>query len=272
MRFLIISTGYNCAEFVKKNYASVLAQTYTNWKLVMISDGSTDGTHEEIFKLLPDKLRTEHNRQRMINGISIENQTGTKAFRCYPENLGAAFRRWHSIKKHATTGDVVVLLGMDDELMPNALSRIRQEYDAGKWMTYGNWQNQYGDTLHTIDPHFPLEFDDYTHATRNYRQVKYRSTAPNTFRKELFDKIRESDLKNPHPQGGWIMQTTESPVMFACLEMCGKDRIGLIKEPIYKYNMRSGGQMAKNRLGRENQERIYKHVTQLPKYNLYEHQ
>ena len=264
VRFLIISTGYNCEQFVKKNYASVLAQTYTNWRLIMISDGSDDGTPQVLFDLLPIDRRTDYNANRLRSDLPIESRDGRKVIKTCIGNLGAAFRRWHAIKKYAEAGDVVLLLGMDDELLPSALERIKQEYDAGKWMTYGNWQNQHGIGL---PPDFQLEFDEETHRSRNYRRVQYRSTAPNTFRKELFDKIRESDFIQDK---NWIMQTTESPVMFACLEMCGKQRIGVIRESIYLYNMRSKGQMAKKRLGRENQERIYNTIINLPKYPLHE--
>lgn len=243
MRFLIISTGYNCAEFVEKNYLSFANQTYTNWQAIMIDDGSTDET--------PQKLNAVPRHQ--IKVVYCKN------------NAGAAMRRYDAIRKYAQHDDVIVLVGMDDELKPNALERIKKEYDSGKWMTYGNWQNQHGVGL---PPDFPLTFDEATHAARDYRKVQYRSTAPNTFKKFLFDRISEDDFK---VDDQWIMQTTESPLMFACLEMCGKERIGVIRESIYIYNQRTGGQMAKKRLGRENQQRIYNEIINRPQYNLYEH-
>jgi len=81
MRFLIISTGYNCAQFVRKNYASVLAQTYTDWKLVMISDGSTDGTPQELFDLMPEDWRTEQNASRLRNNLPIKSNDGRKTLK-----------------------------------------------------------------------------------------------------------------------------------------------------------------------------------------------
>ena len=244
MRFLIISTGYNCEKFVERNHHSFLNQTYTNWHAVMISDGSTDETNTQLDLIGRNKVTVQYCK----------------------DNAGAAVRRYEAIHKYGLPGDVIVLVGMDDELLPNALDRIKKEYDAGKWMTYGNWQNQYGDML---PGSFALEFPEFIHKSRDYRTVQYRSTAPNTFKKILFDKINPNDFK---VNGQWIMQTTESPLMFACLEMCGKDRIGVIKESIYLYNQRTGGQMAKKRLGRENQVKIYNTIINLPKYELYESQ
>ena len=66
----------------------------------------------------------------------------------------------------------------------------------------------------------------------------YRSTAPNTFKKFLFDEIPDEDFK---VFGKWIDNATETELMFSCLEMCGKDRIGVITEPIYLYNRTRGG-------------------------------
>lgn len=244
MRFLIISTGYNCEKFVEKNYVSFLKQTYDNWQAIMIDDGSTDNTPKELDVVPRNKIKVQY----------------------YKDNQGAALRRYDAIQKYGQPDDVVVLVGMDDELKPNALERIKKEYDAGKWMTYGNWQNQYEVGL---PPDFKLEFDEETHRSRDYRKVQYRSTAPNTFRKFLLDKISPNDFK---VDGTWIGQTTESPLMFACLEMCGKERIGMIRDSIYIYNQRSKGQMAKKRLGRENQERIYNEIISRPKYKIYEEQ
>jgi len=240
-RFLIISTGYNCAEFVQKNYNSFQRQTYPNWHAIMISDGSTDDTNRELDTLPRNKITVQYCK----------------------DNAGAAVRRYEAIHKYGLPNDVIVLVGMDDELLPNALERIKKECDNGMWMTYGNWKNQHGIGLPSD---FQIEFDEETHRTRNYRQVKYRSTAPNTFRKFLFDKINPDDFK---VDGSWIMQTTESPVMFACLEMCGKERIGVIHDQIYLYNQRIK-KSAKNRLGRDNQDRIYQAVTNIKKYQLYE--
>jgi len=244
MRFLIISTGYNCAQFVEKNYHSFLNQTYTNWHAVMISDGSTDETNTQLDLIWRNKVTVQYCK----------------------DNAGAAVRRYEAIHKYGQPGDVIVLVGMDDELLPNALERIKKEYDAGKWMTYGNWQNQHGVGL---PPDFPLMFDEETHRSRDYRKVQYRSTAPNTFKKILFDKIRYEDFMVDNQ---WIKQTTESPAMFACLEMCGKDRIGVIRESIYLYNQRNKGMMAKKRLGRDNQVRIYNEIINRPKYAIYEQQ
>lgn len=209
LEFLIVVTGYNCQRYVEKCMLSVLSQTYPNFKAVFVSDGSTDGTEKELQK----------HRSRNIE------------FMIKSKNEGAAKGRWEAIKEYAKKDEtVIVLVGMDDQLRPHALHRIAQEYYVRKWMTYGNWVNQNGRGL---PKDFQLHFDDATHANRDYRKVLYRSTAPNTFKRFLFDQIPESDFKIG---GRWINSATEGELMFSCLEMCGRDRIGVIEQPIYMYN------------------------------------
>lgn len=207
MRFEIICTGWNCESYVAKCVKSVLKQK-EDFHLHLISDGSTDGTAKELRKF------------KGRENISVH---------IYKENLGAAYRRVQAIRP-LNDDNVCILLGMDDEMLPNCLTRIKQEYDAGKWMTYGNWKDQNGKML----PHdFELEFSELEHQNRDYRRVKYRSTAPNTFKKFLFNNIPDEDFK---VFGKWMDNATETELMFSCLEMSGKRRIGVIKEPIYLYN------------------------------------
>ena len=228
MNFLIVVTGYNCQPLVEKCIESLRAQTYVKWTAIVISDGSTDHTYYEAIKYSDND-----------NRIAVKG---------YKKNKAAAYRRYKAIHNSGNSKQseetVIVLLGLDDHLLPNALERIKQEYDKGKWMTYGNWVDQYGKGL----PHdFELDFPEEVHAERSYRKVKYRSTAPNTFKKFLFDQIPASDFKL---NGKWIDTTTESELMFSCLEMSGKERIGVIKDHIYHYNRNlPGGTLA--RLGGE---------------------
>lgn len=231
MKFLLIVTGYNCESYVHECIASIQRLKYTDYEVVLISDGSTDGTVSEIYKRCPEGLNNWH----------IDT---------FENNAGAAYRRYKAIKQYCDNEEtVIMLIGMDDRILPMALIRIEYEYSMrNAWMTYGNWINQFGRRL----PQGFLKFDEETHESRDYRKVKYRSTAPNTFKRFLFDQLTEEDFKI---DGQWINTTTESALMFACLEMCGKQHIGMIEDPIYVYNEHlPNGSL--NRLGKE-----YKYLT-----------
>lgn len=237
MNFLIVVTGWNCKEYVKSCYDSIINQKGNHKaKAVFISDGSTDGTDKEILKL-----------EGCYKTIGQHNK-------------GAAFRRFQAIKELGQPDDVIMLLGMDDELLPNAMNEVSSRYEDGKLMTYGNWR-RLGNA--SVFPRELLYFDKETHLNRDYRKVKYRATALNTFSRKLFDILTEEDFK---VDGEWIKATTESPLMFACLEMCGKDRIGIIETPIYFYRQRKDS--ARKRLGDNYQDNIYKEIISRPKFDL----
>jgi glycosyltransferase involved in cell wall biosynthesis len=238
-RFFIIVTGWNCEQYVEKCVDSIRTQICPNWDafIQFVSDGSTDNTPNEITRVL---------------GCQYTPHEG---------NYGAAYRR-HEALKYSEPEDVIIFMGLDDELLPGALKRIAQEYDNGKLMTYGNWINQDGNGLPSD---FDLEFPDSVHSDRSYRKVKYRSTAPNTFKRFLYDCIKPEDLQY---KGEWFKATTESEVMFSCLEQCGKDRIGVIKEPIYLYNQ-GREQNARRRFGIDYQSKIYNYVINKPKRELW---
>ncbi len=233
----IIATGYKCADKVEKLYRSVLSQTISEWRLHLVDDGSTDKTFENIEKCWDARVITH----------------------LYGTNLGAAYRRFQVIKPLINERDIIVLCGLDDELLLDALETILEQYKLGKWMTYGNWVDQWGESNKV-----PLHFDEQTHADRSYRQAQYRSTAPNTFYKFLFDQIPASDFQL---NGKWFDTTTESELMFSCMEMCGKEKIGVIEKPIYLYNrlLPNGTQ---KRLGQAYKNNVYAEIIKRPKKEL----
>lgn len=65
----VIMGIYNCEDTLGKAIDSIIAQSYTNWKLIMCDDGSTDDTYQVALKYAaqyPTKitlLRNEHNKK-----------------------------------------------------------------------------------------------------------------------------------------------------------------------------------------------------------------
>lgn len=48
----IIMPSYNTGKFIKETINSVIAQTYSNWELIIVDDCSTDNTDEIVKSIM----------------------------------------------------------------------------------------------------------------------------------------------------------------------------------------------------------------------------
>jgi glycosyltransferase involved in cell wall biosynthesis len=92
----VIIPTYNRAEYVTQAIDSVLAQTYTDYEIIVVDDGSTDNTKEILLPYM-DRIRY-----------------------IYQENAGASAARNRGIK--AAKRDWVAFLDSDDEWLPGKLA------------------------------------------------------------------------------------------------------------------------------------------------------
>ena len=92
----IITPMYNSEKFILKTIESIVNQTYSNWELLLIDDGSTDNTIQivEDFKLKYTNIKLFQN----------------------PTNLGAAQSRNKGILE--AKGDYIAFLDADDLWKP----------------------------------------------------------------------------------------------------------------------------------------------------------
>lgn len=109
----IIVPVYNVKSYIVATIESVLAQTYTNWELLLIEDGSTDGTKELVEAYL-----------RELSDDRIK-------FHIIPENIGAAAARNYGMD--ISKGRFVTYLDSDDLWKPEKLEKqvaFMKEKDA----------------------------------------------------------------------------------------------------------------------------------------------
>ena len=55
MKFSIVIPTYNRANFIEQTILDIINQSYDNWELIIIDDGSTDNTKEVVSKFTHDK-------------------------------------------------------------------------------------------------------------------------------------------------------------------------------------------------------------------------
>lgn len=92
----IIIPTYNRAEYIRKAIESVLAQTYKDYEIIIVDDGSTDNTRE-ILEPYMDHIRY-----------------------IYRENAGVSVARNSGIK--AAKGEWIAFLDSDDRWLPHKLA------------------------------------------------------------------------------------------------------------------------------------------------------
>ncbi|MFI5203108.1 MAG: glycosyltransferase family 2 protein [Flavobacteriales bacterium] len=106
IRFSIVIPLYNRVGLIEETIRSLLKQTYAQFEIRVIDDGSTDGSEQVVLSL-----------QKQDNRVYYSKRTGSVK--------GANTCRNQGIE--ASTGEYIVLLDSDDLLAPYCLEQRRQE-------------------------------------------------------------------------------------------------------------------------------------------------
>ncbi len=99
MRVAVVTPAFNAAPYVGGAIRSVLAQTHADWHLVVVDDGSTDATAEQVAGFLDRRIRLVRQANR---GVSAARNRGLAEVRA----------------------DAVLFLDADDTLSSTALADL----------------------------------------------------------------------------------------------------------------------------------------------------
>lgn len=108
LKYSILVPAYNAEAFIMDNLNSVKNQTYTNWELVIVNDGSTDNTLQLINSFVEQNLNLD------IKVISISNG-------------GLANAR--NVALSSATGDYFCNLDADDFLEQDTLKKVSEAFE-----------------------------------------------------------------------------------------------------------------------------------------------
>lgn len=132
----VIIPSFNHVDYIDQAIASVQAQTYRNWELIIVDDGSSDGT--------PAVLQKFKGQPR----ITII---------CNPVNRGQSAVVNQALA--ASAGEFVCFLPSDDWYLPDKLRLLVtkfQELDSSYGVVYGRGQRYFEDTGVTVDADPPV--------------------------------------------------------------------------------------------------------------------
>ena len=75
----IITPNYNCARFIAQTIESVLAQTHTDWEMLIVDDCSTDGSYEIALEYAARDPRIKVMRNERNSGAAVSRNRALDA-------------------------------------------------------------------------------------------------------------------------------------------------------------------------------------------------
>ena len=214
----IITPNYNCGRFISQTIESVLAQTYTDWEMLIVDDCSTDGSYEIALEYASKDSRI-------------------KVFR-NEQNSGAAISRNRAIEE--SKGEYLAFLDSDDLWMPEKLEKqiaFMQENDC--------------DFSFTEYEHIDEENHSLLKIARTIKHLTYRKMMMHcwpgcltvVYKQDLKNKIYANDIKknNDHALFLRVLKTCHNAMgLNDCLAKyrIRKGSISRKKSTIIKYYIR----------------------------------
>lgn len=119
--FSVVICCYNSERFLSETIDSIINQTYKNWEIIIINDGSTDRTEPIVLSYINKGIKIKYFKQI---------------------NMGFAYSRNIALKK--SSGDWIAIIDHDDLCLPNRLQIHYEQILNDK----NNCKLFFGDTIH----------------------------------------------------------------------------------------------------------------------------
>lgn len=205
--FSVIMPVYNVQEYLHKAIESVLNQSFTNFELIIVDDGSTDNSKNIIQKFLKNDKRITY---------------------FFQENMGLSEARNTGIR--LSKGEFIFFMDSDDEISTETLSRVSEtiSYHQPSIIMF-NYKIIEGNKLICV-PRLKAGFYSSNYIFMGILRRKLENYAwqfvvhRSYFKENLFFK-----------KGVYYEDIDWTPRLLS-----KADKIYYIQEPLYSYRMRSG--------------------------------
>lgn len=252
IHFKIVTTSWNCMEYLPRCLESIHAQNYTNYEVCVVDDASDDPAQAEF-------IRTWVRDPEHWRFCSMLHTTK----RCNLQNQIEAIRYMTPDPEN-----VIVFLDGDDRFAHNDVLRtLKEEYTLHNCvMTYGNYEPD------PPDPNCPRprRYPQQCEVTNDYRNGRQWGIQYNHLRTMKYKLIMELDdaVDFKDEQGNWYTVAGDSAVMIPCLELAGGN-YRFINETLVYYTSNSPLADWRNNPRKIDRihDRIFKHTPRkAPKY------
>jgi SAM-dependent methyltransferase len=210
----VLVPAYNHEKYVVEAVDSILAQSFQDFELLMMDDGSTDGT--------PDKLRL------------YEDNPKVKLF-LFEKNRGAAFSHNHGITE--SRGEYIALLNSDDVWEPGKLALQVAFLDAnpgiGAVFSPATFIGEEGQPLQDHEHYMGRVFDQPNRSRHEWLQFFFMRNGichPSILiRRQCYEELGQYDprFSNLPDQDMWI-------------RLCMRYPIHVLPQPLVRFRIRAG--------------------------------
>lgn len=214
----VILPVYNCEKYIARAIQSVINQSYENWELIVVNDGSKDSS-EKIAMSYIDK-------DERIRVISQENQ-------------GVSAARNHGMEK--ANGEILMFLDADDWFLEETLETVIHYWDESLDMILFDYYDVSDKEKRTYKKLYPEDRREFGENKRYpideielsiakyYREkhiIVYGGPCGRAFRTEY---LKERNIKFPTDIYAW------EDHIFNMDAIMGMDYVLYVSEPIYCY-------------------------------------
>ena len=213
-RVSVIIPSYNCASYLGRAIDSVCAQTYKDYEILIVDDGSTDNTKD------------------------VAMQYVRKVTYLYQQNRGVSAARNHAISK--SSGELLAYLDADDMWYPEKLEKqvafLDAHQDCGMVHSEMSVINEQDEILHVRFYEETKRSVPQGYCLRKLLLRCHIQTVTVVERRSSFDRAGVFDTRLPIAQDylHWIMIAAEGQA------------VGYLAEPLGKYRWRTGSLIGKH--------------------------
>ena len=239
-KYCILMMGYNSRPWIEKSLESALRQNHNNFSVIAIDAQTNDGTHHVLLT-----YQEKHDNLKVVRNTNRQYQT---------QNVKEGVQL-------AEDESIIVTLDFDDWLAhENVLTTLDGVYNENIWMTYGSYCDFYSD--HQVYHRPRSRYSDEIIESNSFRDSPWYASHLRTFRKELYQKIKDEDLRDKNGQY-WDM-AGDLGFMFPMLEMAG-ERFAAIQETLYVYNKQNP--LSEDRIAIKRQQEVDRMIRSSKKYS-----
>lgn len=217
---VVITPVYNAEKFIGRCVQSVTQQDYDNYKMIIISDASTDNTISSVLDVLGHLPKNVSDKVKIISNLNRK---------------GAVYNQITNIPEYCSEDSIVMLLDGDDWLVndANIFNKYNNIYNDGAEFTYGScW---------SLIDNIPLIAQPYPPSVKQskaYRDYKFNWKMPythlRTFRAKLLNDLDESLFQDK--DGNWLKAGGDTAVFYNLIEKADPDKVICIPDIVYCYN------------------------------------